>query len=73
MNTIKFNSDYELYKNSLSIKIDTDTVNLMLHAYCMGYIELTNHLSEEFDSIINIDPVLDKINELNPLIKDKFR
>ncbi len=72
MNAEKFNSDYEYYKNNLSSKLDANTVNLMLHAFCMGYVQLAGHLLEEFGSAIDVNPALDKINQLNPVITHNF-
>ena len=72
MDNKKFNNDYEYYKSNLEKSLNVDSVNLMLHAYCMGYLELSNHLSEEFDSSLIINPALEKISELNPLISHLF-
>lgn len=72
MKAEKFNKDFEFYKKNLSKKLDERTVTLMLHAYCMGYCELSNHLNEEFETMIMINPVLDKITELGPKIKQYF-
>jgi hypothetical protein len=71
MNAEKFNKDFEFYKNNLLKVHDGKITNLMLHAYCMGYCELSNHLNEEFDSNIIVDPVLDKILELNEKLYEK--
>lgn len=72
MNKNKFNQDFEEYKRRLSSKLDEKTVNLMLHAFCMGYCQLSTELNEEFDSYIDLNPVFDKINELSILIKEFF-
>ena len=63
MDIKKFNDDFNYYKSNLSKSFDEKTVNLMLHAYCIGYCEMSNHYFEEFDEAIDINPVLDKINE----------
>ena len=72
MNARKFNEDFEYYKNNLSKKLDEQTVGIMLHAYCMGYCGMAGHVLEEFDMTMDIDPVLEKISELNHYIKSAF-
>ena len=72
MDANKFEKDLEDYKKGLSEKLDETTVNLMLHAFCMGYCQLSNELNEEFESYIDLNPVFDAINKINPLIKDNF-
>lgn len=72
MDVKKFKQDLESYKNGLSTKLDEQTVNLMLHAFCMGYCQLSTELSEEFGSYIDLNPILDEINRLNPLIRECF-
>lgn len=72
MNVEKFEDDFQDYKNRLSSKLDEETVALMLHAFCMGYCQLSGEINEEFDSYIDLTPVFDKINSLNPLIAHKF-
>lgn len=72
MDANKFEKDLKDYKEKLSKKLDEQTVNLMLHAFCMGYCQLSTELNEEFGAYIDLDPVFDKINELNPLITDIF-
>ena len=44
----------------------------MLHAFCMGYCQLSAELNDEFGSYIDLNPVFDEINRINPLIKDCF-
>lgn len=73
MDVEKFKKDLEEYKERLSSKLDEQTVNLMLHSFCMGYCQLSTELSEEFEAYIDLNPVFDKINELNPLIEDCFK
>lgn len=60
----EFNKAFENYKGRLLQSLDEKTVNYMMYAFCMGYLQLSGELNEEFDSHVNIDPVLDKINEL---------
>lgn len=72
VNKEKFNSDFELYKNRLSQKLDENTVNLMLHAYCMGYCDTVNHVQEHTETLYLINPVLDKITELSKLVNHNF-
>jgi hypothetical protein len=69
----KIESDFEFYKNNLSKKLDEKSVNLMLHAYCMGYLEMAIKVSgdtEYLSSVVN--PILEKISELGPSIKEYF-
>ena len=68
----KFKKDFEYYKAKLQSKLDNDTVNLMLLAYCMGYCDMVNHVNEDVDGMYLVDPVLDKISELSPLVKHRF-
>lgn len=72
MDAQKFEQDIKDYKDKLSKKLDEQTVNLMLHSFCMGYCQLSDELNEEFGANIDLNPVFDKINELNPLISDKL-
>lgn len=72
MDVNKFKQDLEDYKNRLSTKLDEQTVNLMLHSFCMGYCQLSTELNEEFGAYIDLNPIFDEINRLNPLIKDCF-
>ena len=73
MNVGKFKQDLGDYKDKLSSKLDNETVNLMLHAFCMGYCQLSHELNEKFASYIDLNPVFDEINKLNPLIKKHFK
>lgn len=73
MNKETFNKDYEDYKSKLSEKLDEEKVNLMMHAFCMGYCQLSNELNEEFDSYIDLNPVFDRINELSPKVSKSFK
>ena len=68
----RFEKDFKHYKANLEKKLNKDEVNLMLHAYCMGYCEMVNYVSEDVGSMYLVDPVLEKISELSPLIKHKF-
>lgn len=72
MDANKFKKDLQAYKLGLSDNLDDETVNLMLHAFCMGYCQLSNELNEEFGAYIDLNPVFDTINKLNPLIKSAF-
>lgn len=72
MDIAKFKQDLEDYKARLSTKIDAQMVNLMAHSFCMGYCQLSTELNEEFGAYIDLNPVFDEINKLNPLIKDYF-
>lgn len=65
MNEEKFISDFDFYKSKISVNNEPNTVRKMLMAYCMGYIELSNHLNEELGSFVNVDVVLEKIKVLN--------
>lgn len=67
MDKEKFNQDFEFYKSKLSKSFDDKTVQCMMIAYCMGYMDLTGQLNEEFDSMIDVNPVLDKIKSLTPI------
>lgn len=70
-NNSKFESDFHDYKMKISTWADEKTSLLMMHSFCMGYCQLSNELQEDFDSLIDLDPVLDKINELTLEIKEK--
>ena len=72
MDIDKFKEDLEDYKQRLSTKLDEETVNLMLHAFCMGYCQLSTELSEEFGAYIDLNPIFDEINRLNLLVKHRF-
>lgn len=72
MDINKFNKDFEDYKQRLSSRLDDKIINLMLHAFCMGYCQLSTELNEEFGTYIDLNPVFDKITELSPLIKEFF-
>lgn len=70
MDASTFESNFQYYKGNLSKSLNENTVNLMLHAYCMAYCDLSSIVGTEFH--IDIDPVLEKITELSPLIADNF-
>lgn len=72
MNEVKFNQDFDLYKSNISKKLNESQVNLMLHAYCMAYCDLAQNVFSEKDVYIDLDPVLEKISELNPLVSSNF-
>ena len=72
MDKDRFEKDFKHYKSGLEKKLNKDEVNLMLHAYCIGYCEMINHVNEDVDGMYLVNPVLEKITELNPLIKHKF-
>lgn len=73
MNIDKFKQDLEDYKQRLSTKFDEETVNLMIHAFCMGYCQLSTELNEEFGAYIELNPIFDEINRLNLLVKHRFK
>ena len=68
-----FEQDLEFYKNNLSKELDKDSVNLMLHAYCMGHCNMAGHIFNHFNTYIDVDVVLETIKNLNPLIRHKFQ
>lgn len=72
MDKEKFENDFNDYKDKLSSKLDENTVALMLHAYCMGYCQLSSELNDEFDSYIDLNPVLDKISSLSSVVNKNF-
>ena len=72
MDIDKFKQDLEDYKQRLSTKLDEETVNLMLHSFCMGYCQLSTELNEEFGAYIDLNPIFDEINRLNLLVKHRF-
>ncbi len=69
MNAEKFNKDVEFYEKRLLEKYNKHETRLMLRSYCMGYCELANHLNEDFDTMLMINPVLEKITELSKKLK----
>ena len=73
INKQTFDEDFEYYKDLLSENLSEDTVNLMLHSYCMGFVDLAQQLMEQFDVDIYIQPALEKIKELDPLIQKHFK
>tara|TARA_B100002049_G_scaffold179327_1_gene136320 strand:+ start:104 stop:325 length:222 start_codon:yes stop_codon:yes gene_type:complete len=72
MDSQKFEKDLKDYEQKLSKKLDENTVNLMLHSFCMGYCQLSNELNEEFGAYIDLNPVFDKITELSKKINHNF-
>lgn len=70
MNKEKFNKDVKEYEDKLLKTFDPLITKLLVRSYCMGYCQLSNELFEEFDSYIDLDPVLDKITSLSNEIKN---
>jgi len=72
MDSLKFEKDLKDYKEKLSKKLDENTVNLMLHSFCMGYCQLSNELNEEIEAYIDLNPVFEKITELSKKVNHNF-
>lgn len=72
MNVRKFDRDFKRYKKQLESKFDTKTVRLMLRSFCIGYCQILGDLRLEFKIDANIDPILDKINEINETLDSEI-
>jgi len=73
MEKIRFEKDFKEYEEKLKGSLSDDKVNLMMFAYCMGYCDMVGHINEDTDGMYLIDPVLEKILELTPLISNQFK